>query len=425
MNPSAPPVLGMILKGYPRISETFISNEILRLEQLGFRIHIFSMRHPREHFSHDSVKQIQAPVSYLPQAIFSPQFTALMLYNARAAAARPAGYRAAARLAGRRWLRTRKSATLKHLLQAGYIVGRLLAKHPVAHLHAHFAHSPTSVAMFTHIISGIPFSFTGHAKDIYTSDPRQLREKIHLATFAATCTEYNRSYLAAIAGRATTPLHRVYHGIDIRLFTQSSTNRTETQPPWNILSIARIIPKKGLDTVYHALRLLKDRGLNFHHTLIGDGDDREQITHLISQLNLTDCVTLAGTLPHHQVLDHFRQSDLFVLGCRIAVTGDRDGIPNVCVESMAMGVPVVATHVSAIPELIQSEQHGLLVTPNNPPALARAMQRLLTDMDLRRRVIVAAQKRVIAHFDNQRLIEQMADLFKGVGISPRPAASPA
>lgn len=404
------PVLGMILKGYPRISETFISNEILLLESLGFTIHLFSMRHPRESFAHKSVERIRAGVDYLPQEILAGFFP-LLYHNLRAAARQPRRYLAAVRTAGRRFLRTRKSATIKHLLQAGYLVDKLLPGRNIVHLHAHFAHSPTSVAMFAAALSGIPFSFTAHAKDIYTSDPRQLREKMALARFVVTCTEYNRRHLLDIGRGGRTPVYRVYHGIDLKLFGHASDEGRVPEMPYRLLTIARLVPKKGLPTVYRALRILKDRGVRFQHTLIGDGDDRESILSMIETLGLADDCRWLGTLPHEVVLAHYRKADLFVLGCEIAPNGDRDGIPNVYIEAMAMGVPVVGTRVSAVPELVSHGRTGLLVPPGAPAALADAMHRLLADGSLRTRIIDAARKRVIRDFDNQRLIRDLGDIF--------------
>ena len=407
-----PPVLGMVLKGYPRISESFISNEILLLEQRGFRIHIFSMRHPRESITHASVRQIRARVDYLPHTILGhlPQ---LLAHNGRLALRQPERYRHALRIALRRFRRTRKSATLKHLLQAGYLTDRLLPGSGVVHLHAHFAHSPTSVAMFAHFLSHRPFSFFGHAKDIYTSDPRQLAEKIHLARFVATCTRYNREYLRTIAGDsgAAAKVHCVYHGIDTRLF-DSGLRLAAPQPPYEILTVARLTAKKGLPTVLRALHRLKTAGLPFRHTLVGDGDDRDAVLRMIDDLDLTDVCRWRGTLPHEEVIALFKRAHLFVLGCEVAPNGDRDGIPNVLVESMAMGVPVVATTVSAIPELVADGHHGLLVAAKAPDRLAESLQRMLTDIDLRRRVIPAARERVRTHFDNRILIDQLAAHYR-------------
>jgi glycosyltransferase involved in cell wall biosynthesis len=410
MSASEIPVLGMILKGYPRISETFISNEILLLEKLGFSIHLFSMRQPRETFKHASVKKIKAPVDYLPETLFLP-FPRFLYHNVLLALKKPKAYAAALNTAWRRFLRTRKLATLKHLLQAGYLVHHLLPGSRVIHLHAHFAHSPTSVAMFANQLCGVPFSFTAHAKDIYTSDPIQLGEKIDLARFVVTCTEYNRDYLAQLSVGATPPVYRVYHGIDINLFNDDK-KENHLSKPYRILTVARMTAKKGLPTVYEALRWLCDQGFPVHHTLIGDGDDRKQVLSLIRKLKLNSSAQWLGTQPHDVVLQHYRQADLFVLGCEVAPDGDRDGIPNVLLESMAMGVPVVATQVSAISELVEDGKTGLLVPPGQPEKLAQAMIRLLTDSELRSSVIEAGRTRVLQEFDNTDLIQGLAAIYR-------------
>jgi glycosyltransferase involved in cell wall biosynthesis len=401
----------MILKGYPRISETFISNEILLLEKLGFPIHLFSMRRPREDFTHQSVNQIQAAVDYLPETLLKP-LPRLLYHNSLLAAQRPRVYTRALKVAYQRFLRTRKSATLKHLFQAGYLVQRLMPGREVIHLHAHFAHSPASVAMFASMLSGLPFSFTAHAKDIYTSDPRQLREKAALAKFVVTCTEYNRRHLMALCDGEPGAIHRVYHGIDTRLFSQGQDGISKPEKPYRILTIARLIAKKGLPTVYRALNVLKDKGIAFRHTLIGDGEDRAKILSVIKDLGLNDQTRWLGTQPHEVVREQYKRAHLFVLGCEVAPNGDRDGIPNVLFESMAMGVPVVATRLSAIPELVETEETGLLVAPGQPRQLAEAMLKMLTDEALRARVIPAARQRVMQDFDNKVLIKQLADIYR-------------
>jgi glycosyltransferase involved in cell wall biosynthesis len=409
--PADPPVLGLILKGYPRISETFISNEIRLLERQGIPIHIFSMRRPRESFCHPSVREIRARVDYLPETIISRRLPQLLKHNGQLAARCAPAYARALNLALRRYRRTRKSATLKHLLQAGYLVNFGLAHRRIVHLHAHFAHSPTSVAMFSSLLSGLPFSFTAHAKDIYTSDVRQLREKLAMAAYAVTCTEYNRQYLTGLGGKGRTPIHRIYHGIDLALFDNGDA-RPAPKPPYRIMSIARLTAKKGLPTVLNALLHLKQKGVAFEYTLIGDGDDRASILDLIETLGLSGHTRWLGTLPHDVVRGHYRRSDLFVLGCEVAANGDRDGIPNVLMESLAMGVPVVATRVSAIPELITHEETGLLVTPGRPDQMAAAMQRGLTDQELRRRMITAGRRHVREAFDNVTLVDELVRIHR-------------
>ncbi len=402
----------MVLKGYPRISETFISNEILLLEQLGFQIHILSMRQPRERFSHASVKQIQARVDYLPETLLVP-LPRFLYHNLLLALDRPRRYARAVKLAARRIRRTRRMTTIKHLFQAGYLVHKLLPQSGITHLHAHFAHSPTSVTMFASLLSGLPFSFTAHAKDIYTSDPAQLAEKIAQARFVVTCTGYNRQFLRNLAPGADTPVHRIYHGIDVRLFNGLTVNG-RPRPPYRLLTVARLTTKKGLPTVLKALRILKDQGVVFQHDLIGDGDDRDVIIRLIDALGLSACCQWHGTQPHDVVLKHYKKADVFLLGCEIAPDGDRDGIPNVLLESMAMGVPVVSTQVSAIPELVQDGHCGLLVPPQDPQALAAAVNRLLTDTDLRQQIITGGKARVAQAFDNQTLIKDLAAVLRQV-----------
>lgn len=414
MKHQSQPVLGMVLKGFPRISETFISNEILLLEGLGFKIHLFSLRDPRESFCHESVKQIKAKVDYLPQTI-SGNVSLFLRHNLALAIKKPVHYARALKTAIRRFRRTRKSATIKHLLQAGYVVNHLAPKAGITHFHSHFAHSPTSVAMFAAMLSGLEFSFTGHAKDIYTSDERQLSEKIDLAKFVVTCTEYNRRYLLSKANGSRTPVYRIYHGIDTDLFSESRENYNP-QPPFRILTVARIAPKKGLKTVFEALSKLRDMGVDFKHTLIGDGDERDTILALIKDLNLEDRTEWLGTLPHEEVLKHYRRADLFMLGCRVISSGDRDGIPNVFLEAMAMGVPVLATGISGIPELIESGNTGMLVEPEDAESMAQAARSILEDAELRKRIIPAGRRKIIDEFDNKKLIGDLAEIYRNAGI---------
>lgn len=405
--------IGYILKGYPRISETFISNEILLLEDLGFSLHLFSMRHPRESFTHKSVEQIRAPVDYLPETLLAP-LPRLLYHNLLLAKKRPEPYSGAFRLMLTRLRRSRKIATIKHLLQAGYLVHSLLPAADVHHLHAHFAHSPTSVALFASKLSGLPFSFSAHAKDIYTSTPEQLKEKIRLAKFVITCTEYNRNFLLEL-GSGATAVHNIYHGIDAELFI-GPAETSSPSPPYRILSIARLVEKKGLPTVFEALRRLLDQGYSLRYTLIGDGEERRAILEQLHSLGLAHICHWLGTQPHKRVLEEYRRADLFVLGCEVARNGDRDGIPNVFLESMAMGVPVLATRVSAIPELVEDGVTGLLVDPGQPQAMAEAMARLLLDCSLRDAIIGAARQRVRQNFDNRKLIKKLATVFVEAGI---------
>ena len=243
MAPEKPPALGLILKGFPRISETFISNEILLLEKAGFKIHIFSMRRPRERFSHSSVKRINASVDYLPETFLVP-LPLFFYHNILLAQQTPTIYRNVLKSAVQRFRQTRKPATLKHFFQAGYLVHKLLPDLNIVHLHSHFAHSPTSVASFTSQLSGLPFSFTAHAKDIYTSEPKFLSEKIDRSEFVITCTEHNKQYLNGLEKSGNTPVYRIYHGIDTEMFHNRKTV-APPKPPYRLLTVARMTQKKN------------------------------------------------------------------------------------------------------------------------------------------------------------------------------------
>ncbi len=406
MNTSQP-VLGMILKGYPRISETFISNEIYLLEQSGIEIHIISMREPRENFTHESVKRIRADITYLPDRIL-PHLHTLAVHNFLLLCSMPGRYLKTAVFMLKQLVKTKRSATLKHFLQAGYFT-HILKKAGITHLHAHFAHSPTSVAVFGSKLCNVPFSFTGHAKDVYTQDPEKLARKIALAQFVVTCTGVNKTYLESIAPQGS-DINVVHHGIDVRLFSPKH-DKTTPHTPANIISVARLTAKKGLPTVFEALSLLKKRGIDFRYTLIGTGEEREALEKQARSLGIFERIDWLGVRPHEDVVTALDQADVFVLGCQVLDNGDRDGIPNVLVESMAMGLPVVATEISAIPELIENNETGLLVPQRDPEALANALERMLSDETLRARLIEKAKQRVHNDFDNARLITDLVSIF--------------
>jgi glycosyltransferase involved in cell wall biosynthesis len=266
------------------------------------------------------------------------------------------------------------------------------------------------VALFASALTGLPFSFTAHAKDIYTSDSGQLRRKLEKARFAVTCTAYNARRLRALSG-GNTPIHTIYHGIDLNFFT-FGTEPPESPPPHRLLTIGRLVPKKGYDDLLLALKLLDRAGLDFEWTQIGSGELEPRVRRMVSELGLERRVRMVGTLPRREVLDHFRRAHCFVLACKVAADGDRDGIPNVLVEAMATGVPVVATKVSAIPELVGDGATGVLAPPEDPVALARAILGVLLHPGKSRERARAARAKVEKDFDDSRNVLRLERLFK-------------
>ncbi|QGY41987.1 glycosyltransferase [Pseudodesulfovibrio cashew] len=408
----------MVLKGYPRISETFISNEIRLLEEMGFNIHIYSMRAPRESFSHDSIKAIKAKVTYLPSSMIWG-LPALLWHNLRLFCRMPRRYMECVKLMKSRFkLAPKKHTWLKHLLQGGYIVQKSVHDDGVdlGHLHGHFAHTPTTVTMYAALLADVPFSFTAHAKDIYTQDPRRFQDKIDLARFVVTCTRYNERYLSEVSPGGK-PIHCVYHGINLDLFSPNG-RPTSAKQPYHILTVARFVEKKGIDTVLRALAKLRAEGLEFRYTLVGEGKAKfnRKVRKLIDELGLADVTTLPGTITHDEVIKLLGEADCFTLGCREASDGDRDGIPNVVAEAMATGVPVAATDVSGVPELVDHEETGMLCPSDDPDALAAILKRILTDQSLRAEIIPAARDKVHEVFNNKKLIRDLGEIYRSHGV---------
>lgn len=408
----------MVLKGYPRISETFISNEIRLLEKMGFKIHIYSMRAPRENFSHDSIKEIEAKVTYLPSSMIWG-LPAFLWYNIRLFARMPKRYIKCLKLMKSRFkLAPKKHTWIKHLLQGGYIMQKSVIDDGVdiGHFHGHFAHTPTTVTMYAALFADVPFSFTAHAKDIYTQVPERYQDKIERAEFVVTCTKYNADYLNNVSPNGK-PIHCVYHGINLDLFSPNG-RKIDAIAPYKILTVARFVPKKGLDIVLKALAKLRAEGLNFHYTLVGEGKAKQNkaVRDLIKSLGLEDVTTLPGTITHNEVIELLNAADCFTLGCREAEDGDRDGIPNVVAEAMATGVPVAATDVSGVPELVKHEQTGLLCNSNDVDAMADTIRRILTDTKLREKIIPAANEKVHEVFNNKKLIHDLGEIYISHGV---------
>jgi glycosyltransferase involved in cell wall biosynthesis len=392
------PVIGYLLKTFPKLSETFILNEILELERQGLQLHIFSLRHPKDSQHHAAVEQIKAPITYIPSVL--PEFshseeTALLEANLAMCEQNPLAYLATARFYGDR----PEDRRLNELLQAGYLAGEL-QRLGIRHLHAHFANVPTATAELVQRLIGITYSFTAHAKDIYLSDPVALSRRMATAEFVLTCTDYNRQYLQQISTH-NTPIYLAYHGIDLTRFAGRSTTGSDSkkiapeiiqrdaEPRTThvsvpvILTVGRFCEKKGFPYLLQACYLLKQRGHQFRCRIVGFGPLQSQVEQLIQELQLEDVVKLIGKLTHDQVIEQYRHADVFVLPCQVTEDGDRDGIPNVLLEAMAMQVPVVSTKVSGIQELVQSGHNGLLVPEKDAVAIAQAVEQLLEDPTLR------------------------------------------
>ena len=337
--------IGYVLKSYPRMSETFIANEIYLLEKLGLRLRLFSMLDLTDPQRHAVVDATKAPIQYLPQfTSLSESIFPIWLWNNappffhshwQLFKIRPGAYLSTLLMALRFAFKYRTNAWwqpsfIKEFLQAGFIAQQVLAIGTIRHLHAHFCHSATTVAMMASRLCGLPFSFTAHAKDIYVQalNPGDLLPlKLRRAKFAVTCTEANHKHLKNL-GVPETPIHTIYHGLDTRQFTPRPPVESESPRPM-ILTVGRVVPKKGFHTLIQACRLLKDRGVQFQCLFIsGAGVGEQEIVSLIEKLDLTDVITMRPAVTQEQLQKIYHQATLFALPCQIASNGDRDGIPN-------------------------------------------------------------------------------------------------
>ncbi len=406
--------LVFVLKGYPRLSETFIAEEILGLERRGFDIRLVALRRPTDDRTHPVHAEVRAPVSYLPEYLHDAPLRVLAAWwRVR----RRPGYRAARRQFWRDLPRDLSRNRLRRFGQALVLTDEL--PEGAAHLHAHFIHTPASVVAYASLIAGLPWTCSAHAKDIWTSAEADLGAKLAAARWTVTCTRAGRDRLDALAP----PDRRVrlnHHGLALDRFRPLATLRPrrdgrESADPVRILTVGRAVPKKGLDTLLDALALLPpERHWRLAH--VGGGPELKALQARAERLGLAARVDWLGPRDQAAVLDQYRAADLFALPCRVADDGDRDGLPNVVVEAQSQGLAVVSTAVGGVPELVEDGTNGLLVAPDDAPALAAALDALLVDPDRRRALGRAGQARVARHFDSAASLDALAGFFREVGV---------
>lgn len=433
--------IGYIIRSYPRLSQTFIVNEILALEQLGLNLHLFAITNPREPIVQAQVAQVRAPLAYLEAAARRDRL-AILAEHLRVALMTPGRY-----LQTLRYVMRRKdlddgytTATRYECFVYAVYLARLLDRErraggAITHLHAHFAHDPALIALLARMLTGISFSFTAHARDLVQIPQHALIERIEHATVMLTCSGTNIDYVNDVVPEPLRAKVRlIHHGVNLDGFAPSPYPPTpspmrgrggEASPPlpvWErgsggegtplILSVGRLVEKKGFPDLIAACARLKQSGQRFCCAIYGDGPLHGELTALIERLDVTDCVMLAGERSQQELIPIFQRADLFALAPFVTEEGDRDGIPNVLVEAMACGLPVVSTAVAGIPELVRHDHNGLLTAAHDVAGLADALAALLGDRGRRARMSVAARQTVVEHFDLRAAAQQIATLFE-------------
>jgi glycosyltransferase involved in cell wall biosynthesis len=410
------PVVAYVVPKFPTLSETSVLSEMLALEARGLPLHVFSLARPNDPRFHEDLPKLKARVTYVPGP---SELRTLLRHNHRAWRRYGKSYAHALGYA----LASGRPTLLWRVMQAAYIAN-VAERLGIRHVHARFADRAATIAFFLGRITGLPYSFTAQAGDIYRRSVRHaaLARKAREARFVATGSDVGREYLEEVTA-APEKIVRVYNGIDL---TRFQPNGNRTAKPFTLLCVARLIEKKGLPVLIEACRELRRRGVPFRCEIVGSGVLRPRLEQEIRWSGLGDHVRLLGPLTQDEVRDRYHTASLFVLPSVVAADGNREGLPAAIVEALACGLPVVSTAVSGIPEVVRHGHNGLLVPPSDARALADAIQSLVADPKLRRRLRGNARASVVELFDIRRTSEELRSLLEpGASPAPMPPASAA
>jgi len=387
-----PPGLIYIATKYPLLSETFIYEEILALIKLGYRVNFFVL-YPTGNSSHGFINDLDENVYYLPPS-YSFQVLIGHLYFIFSL---PGHYFSVFYKILRETIQN-PIVMMKSIyaFSKGVSLANILRKHPQDHIHSHWATMPTTVAYVASRLTGIQFSFTSHAWDIF-KERAMLGVKLENSLFHTTISQYNKDYIQSLSPALADKIHVIRCGINVDQFIFRTPYQVKT--PIEILFIGRLVEKKGVLKLIEACERLRSKGHDFICNIIGDGPQSKQASELINIYGLQNCVNMVGGLRREQLIRYWENASMFVLPCTIEENGNRDGIPVVLMEAMALGIPVISTTVSGIPELVEDGISGLLVSPQDIGALCDAILRIIEDVGLVQQLIDNARDKVVSEYN--------------------------
>jgi glycosyltransferase involved in cell wall biosynthesis len=390
--------IGYVVKRYPRYSETFIVTEILAHEEAGLPLEIFSLYPPVDTHFQDAIARVRAPVNYVTDS----DGKSLRFWEGLCGVA--------ADVPGL-WssLDAAKGEEARDVFQAAVLAG-LARRKGIRHLHAHFGSGAATVARLAARFGGLTYSFTAHAKDIYHESvrPDDLRRKLADASAVITVSDYNLEYLRERYGEAAARVRRIYNGIDLERFPYSAPR---DRPPM-VVYVGRLVEKKGLADLIDACALLAGRGKTLECGIVGAGELETELRERIARLGVGSTVRLLGPRPQAEVIRLIREASAVAAPCVIGEDGNRDGLPTVILEAMALGTPCVSTDVTGIPEVVRHGETGLIVPQHDPAALADALERFASDAALRVSLAVRARERIEDEFDIRRNAAKIRALFR-------------
>jgi len=393
--------VGYVLKQYPRLSETFILNEILGLEANNVDVSIFSLRHATEGRFHPGISAVRAPVRYMPSPDRSTFLSAIRAVPGLSADRLPQALAFVDRLPSDRRSRL--------LLDALNIADHARAE-KFTHLHAHFMTIAAHTVHLVSLLTGIPFTVTAHAKDIYRStvDWDLARELARQSAAIVTVCDANLAFLQDRLGASAPRLVRVYNGLGL----QPRPTPVDERDAGLIVGIGRLVEKKGFDLLIDSVARLHAKDPTVRCVLVGDGDQRPMLEAQTARLGLDQVVTFAGALPQDQVSVWLQRAQVMAAPCRVGADGNQDALPTVLLEALGAGLPAVSTPVAGIPEIITDGDEGMIVPCDDVEALAAALSTVLADAALRERMATAAPLKLAAHFDRSKTIVQLIDTFR-------------
>lgn len=399
--------IAYILQTYPGLTLTFIYREVLALEREGFNIATFAVWKPDK----DSLSQESRHLVDSTWYIFPISWPGFFLAHLYFLLTRPAKYVGTAL-----FVLTRRGQSLKKRLRTVFHFGeavylaREIEKRDIRHLHAHFCANAATIALVVSRLLGTSFSFTAH--NTFFRYRLILKEKIREARFIVAISEFSRQFLLNLVPGEDwdDKMHIVHCGLSPSQFLPSNPKPINDVPV--ILFVAQLAERKGAPVLVEACKILAERGVPFRCVIVGDGPQKALVEQLVERYALQNTVELVGTVFQEELKAYFNRADIFTLPCLTTSNGDIDGIPVSLMEAMAMEIANVSTLVSGIPELIEDQKSGLLVKEKDAMALADALQRLLEDEALRRRLGKNGRQKVLDEFDIDQNATQLAHLFE-------------
>jgi colanic acid/amylovoran biosynthesis glycosyltransferase len=390
--------VGYVVKRYPRYSETFIVNEILDHEAAGMEVEIFSLLPPEDGHFQDAISRVRAPVTYLQaKGLKATDFWSTL--------------DEAGEILPYLWesLEEARREDVRYAYQA-VVLAREARLRGITHLHAHFATASTTVARLAARFARVPYTMTAHAKDIFHESVRHedLRRKLRDAAATVTVSDYNVKYLHDSYGPAAEGVRRIYNGLELERFPYEEPRGRVPE----IVAVGRLVEKKGFADLIKACSLLRDRGLEVRCRIVGLGEQESELRASVERLELGNRVELPGARPQGELIEAVGSAAVFAAPCVVGGDGNRDGLPTVLLEAMALGTPCVSTDVTGIPEVLRDGETGLMVPQRDPAALADAIERLLADPELRVGLAGRARRLVEEEFDVRHNAALLRETFE-------------